>query len=79
MFDNDNKNDTTLTDMKSTKSDRKRSKREDIDDLGHFFTGIPTTEESWCVKCGEEDHVIKLSMMRCSEHYRDIVRLAEKI
>lgn len=30
MFD-DNKNDTTLTDTKSTKSDRKRSKREDHD------------------------------------------------
>ncbi|MCG6535834.1 MAG: hypothetical protein L7F78_14325 [Syntrophales bacterium LBB04] len=29
MFDNDNKNDTKLTDTKSTKLDRKRSKRED--------------------------------------------------
>jgi hypothetical protein len=33
MFDNDNKNDTTLTDTKSTKSDAKRSKREDIINL----------------------------------------------
>ena len=29
MFDNDNKNDTTLTDTKSTKLDVERSKRED--------------------------------------------------
>jgi len=24
----------------------------------HEWTGIPTTEEVWCKKCGEEDHVI---------------------
>jgi hypothetical protein len=51
-----------------------RSKREDIGDLGHDFTGIPTTEESWCRKCNEEDHVIKSKMMRCSEHGGDVVR-----
>ena len=44
-----------------------RSKREDSDDLGHVYTGIPTTEESWCERCGEEDHVIKAKGMRCSE------------
>lgn len=56
-----------------------RSKREDIDDLGHIIRGVPTTEESWCVKCGEETHVIISSMMRCSEHGRDVVRPAETI
>jgi hypothetical protein len=34
-----------------------RSKREDS--CNHEWTGIPTTEESWCVKCGIEDHVYK--------------------
>ncbi len=45
-----------------------RSKREDFENLGHDLTGIPTTEESWCRNCGEEDHVIELTKMRCSEH-----------
>lgn len=45
-----------------------RSKREDLENLGHDLTGIPTTDESWCRKCGEEDHVLKKTGMRCSEH-----------
>jgi hypothetical protein len=51
-----------------------RSKREDSDNLGHDYIGIPTTEESWCRNCGEESHIIKLSKMRCSELYGNIER-----
>lgn len=48
-----------------------RSKRENLDDLGHEWTGIPLTEEVWCIKCKEENHVIEKTRMRCSEHSGD--------
>lgn len=45
-----------------------RSKREDIENLGHDFITVGCTDHRYCTKCGEEDHVIKSKMMRCSEH-----------
>lgn len=74
-----NKDDINLTDPKSTKLDAERSKREDVEDLGHNFVTVGCTDHRYCTKCNEEDHVIKSSMIRCSEHYGDIVRPAEKI
>ena len=57
----------------------KRSKREDVEDLGHDFVTVGCTDHRYCIKCHEEDHVVKSTMMRCSEHYGNIVRPAEKI
>lgn len=48
------------------------SKREDIEDLGHDFVTVGCTDHQYCIKCGEEDHVIKSKMMRCSELYGNI-------
>lgn len=56
-----------------------RSKREDIEDLGHDFVTVGCTDHRYCVKCAEEYHVVKTKMMRCSELYGDIERPAEKI
>lgn len=47
--------------------DRKRSKREDIEDVNHDFVTVGCTDHRYCIKCNEEDHVIKSTMMRCSE------------
>ena len=49
-----------------------RSKREDIEDLGHDFVTVGCTDHRYCIKCHEEDHVIKSKMMRCSELHRDM-------
>lgn len=49
-----------------------RSKREDIEDLGHDFVTVGCTDHRYCIKCHEEDHVVKSKMMRCSELYGKI-------
>jgi hypothetical protein len=51
----------------STKLDAERSKREDIEDLGHDFVTVGCTDHRYCTQCGEEDHVVKSKMVRCSE------------
>lgn len=40
---------------------------EDIDNLGHNFTTIGCTDERWCIRCGEEDHIIKQDMKKCND------------
>jgi hypothetical protein len=36
-----------------------KQKLQETDQCEHEFTGIPTTEESWCIKCGQENHIIE--------------------
>lgn len=35
-------------------------------DLGHDFVTAGCTDHRYCIKCGEEDHVIKLQTIKCS-------------
>jgi hypothetical protein len=56
--------------LKDFPNQPERSKREDF--CNHEWTGIPTTEEAWCMKCGIETH--ELQKMRCSEHCGNTVR-----
>jgi hypothetical protein len=42
------------------------------ENLAHDFVTVGCTDHRFCTKCGEEDHVVKHSMMRCSELYGKI-------
>lgn len=71
MFDDDNKNDTTLTDTKSTKLDVERSKREES---VYGSDPVLVWAEKKLKQLENEDKIRKLTGMRCSEHCGNTVR-----
>jgi hypothetical protein len=42
------------------------SNTQDMKDLGHEFVTVGCTDHRYCVKCGEEDHVVKSNGRRCN-------------
>lgn len=73
----DNKNDTTLTDTKSTKIDAKRSKREDVILEKLIEKVIFARNDAFIldkpISVDILNDILFYLTMRCSEHYGDIV------
>lgn len=50
----------------------KPSKLNDIDNLGHDFVTVGCTDERWCIKCKEEDHIIRITGEPCKADLHEI-------